>query len=452
MKCSTCGYDYLGKWDRCTRCGNRVTKATQKPSHTKLIEFPTKQRMAEKQEQTKPPLPAWRTELSQRVREIRAKKEGLGEGVMQTPVAPSEREAPAPSFAPAAQGHAQVASVESDKIGSLTRAKFMSRPLNPERGYAGLPQVESTPDKRSNSKLVQDALSRVQRASENARRSSLPRIEPSRPQPANTLVLDREATARVLEEPVLELDVQPITQPAVPPITQPLGQSVSRQVREVRPVAQDRRVTQPLAAAPAPATSVAVAREPLTVEKTVEGAQAVEVRRVQREAERVLQLDEEHCLDYLEAEVERVDRELHERHEVGDRVTVSTHVMINLVDLCVIGVSCAPFLALIKIVNGGFDDAGTRQSAAVICLAVAAFYLTLTQLLGNRTFGMMFTRTKVVNASTLGRPTPLMMLLRTAGYALSFAVALIGFIWVAVDTQRRSWHDRLSGTIIVSDM
>src|SRR5262245_37927172 len=89
MKCSSCGYDYPSKLSGCIRCGHKAARTTLKPSQTKLLEFPLKQRMAEQQEQSKPPVPAWRAELSERVREIRAKKEGVDTARPLSPAAPA---------------------------------------------------------------------------------------------------------------------------------------------------------------------------------------------------------------------------------------------------------------------------------------------------------------------------------------------------------------------------
>jgi uncharacterized RDD family membrane protein YckC len=431
MKCSTCGYDYLSKLTGCTRCGHRAARSTQKPSQTKLIEFPVKQRMAEKQEQSKTSIPAWRAELSEKVREIRAKKEELTTTSQPATLFPGD--SVPPDYTPS-RSHFPITTVEREKVGAVTRTKFSSRPTADEIAVAGVSRVESSSVKRSNTKLVQDALTRVQRASENARRSGLSRIEPSRPTPTtSSLNVDRQATARVLESPSLDAEIQPVIQ--------------------TRQIAYERRVTQPLHT-PAPISAIAVVTQPLIRQDPdlSNDVELVDTPVAPPDLECVKQLDEDHCLDYLEAEVERVDRKLHELMEIQDGVGMGTHLVINLVDLCVIGLSCAPFLALIKILNGKFDDAGTQQAAAGIILLIAAFYFLLTQLLSNRTFGMMVTSTKLVSSSTLNKPTPVMIFTRTAGYAVSLLVALIGFFWIAVDSQQRSLHDRISGTIVVSDM
>jgi uncharacterized RDD family membrane protein YckC len=40
-------------------------------------------------------------------------------------------------------------------------------------------------------------------------------------------------------------------------------------------------------------------------------------------------------------------------------------------------------------------------------------------------------------------------IVRALGAFLSLAVAGIGFIWVAFDDEKQSWHDKIAGTTIV---
>ena len=40
-------------------------------------------------------------------------------------------------------------------------------------------------------------------------------------------------------------------------------------------------------------------------------------------------------------------------------------------------------------------------------------------------------------------------IVRTLGCFLSLAVVGLGFIWVAIDDERQSWHDKIAGTTVV---
>ena len=40
-------------------------------------------------------------------------------------------------------------------------------------------------------------------------------------------------------------------------------------------------------------------------------------------------------------------------------------------------------------------------------------------------------------------------MVRTLGCFLSLAVVGLGFLWVAIDDDRQSWHDKIAGTVVV---
>ncbi len=42
------------------------------------------------------------------------------------------------------------------------------------------------------------------------------------------------------------------------------------------------------------------------------------------------------------------------------------------------------------------------------------------------------------------------VLIRLAGYLLSAAVLMLGFLWAAFSPRRQGWHDKLAGTIVVA--
>ena len=43
-------------------------------------------------------------------------------------------------------------------------------------------------------------------------------------------------------------------------------------------------------------------------------------------------------------------------------------------------------------------------------------------------------------------------IVRGLGGFLSLAVAGLGFIWVAFDQEKQSWHDKIAGTIVVQSL
>lgn len=80
----------------------------------------------------------------------------------------------------------------------------------------------------------------------------------------------------------------------------------------------------------------------------------------------------------------------------------------------------------------------------VFALYCAGFWTLL-----GRTPGMMVLGLRVV-AGDGGPPGAGRSVVRALGYWVS-AIALLGFLWVAVDPQRQGFHDKLAGTYVVYD-
>jgi uncharacterized RDD family membrane protein YckC len=156
-------------------------------------------------------------------------------------------------------------------------------------------------------------------------------------------------------------------------------------------------------------------------------------------------------LDYLEAEIKKVDRELARDRSQFESAPLSSRVISGVIDLIVIGLSSMPFIALIEITNGNFSARGTRVTVAAIVLLVSFFYLFLTQTLASKTFGMMITNTHVVELHTRQPLTARRALIRFIGYVIALAPAAIGMAWAIADPNNRGLHDLISGTVVVRD-
>ena len=63
--------------------------------------------------------------------------------------------------------------------------------------------------------------------------------------------------------------------------------------------------------------------------------------------------------------------------------------------------------------------------------------------------GKMAISAKIVDATTLGKPSIGQLLVRYLGYYVSFIVFCLGFIWVGIDARKQGWHDKMAGTVVV---
>jgi uncharacterized RDD family membrane protein YckC len=253
-------------------------------------------------------------------------------------------------------------------------------------------QIEIDLSPRTNDTIVEAALSRVRKAADPPVRTPAVKRESSRKVPANAFVTsDRHATARALE---VETELSPLTTGPLP---------------EIHETDLDDADTRAFFVA-----------------------------------------DEIEPCDYLEAEVRKVDRKLAAEFARNESPSLAVHLVIALADIIVIGFSSAPFMVLIN-ATIGFDNARSRPAAGIILAIISFFYLTVTQALCGKTFGMMLTNTRVVDSQSFESVSPGRALARTIGYFVALAPAAVGFLWAVVNKKRRGWHDLISGTLVARD-
>lgn len=413
MVCQGCGHNYPSTITRCPKCRLASNRRGQRSSDSRLIEFPKKSRVAERSEQSQTALPAWRAELNEKVRAIQARRNNPA---LQTQTVETHQ-----TVTLDLEQTTGAAAVRQPELHGRSRAA-------PSRERHSEP-VSGRAEPRSSDTIVEAALTRVRRASENASRAALPKIEPVRPMSQTApLVMDKEATARALDP--------------TPEITQQARVS-TMPLPDVTPT----RILRP-----------DIAEEPQRITRRIEADPSVQkedsfisVSETATECSRVIVLDEDAPLDYLEAEIRKVDQVLSAEFSKSDSPSLFTHVVINAIDISTIVISSMPFLALIGLYNGAFALDQTRMASIVIVSLIAFFYLSLTQCLCGRTFGMMFTNTYVIDARTAEPVTPQRALWRSAGYLLAIAPAMIGLLLIAFNRKRRGLHDYITDTQVACD-
>jgi uncharacterized RDD family membrane protein YckC len=63
--------------------------------------------------------------------------------------------------------------------------------------------------------------------------------------------------------------------------------------------------------------------------------------------------------------------------------------------------------------------------------------------------GKMAIGAKIVDATTLGKPTTGQMVGRYFAYYLSIFGLMLGFFWIGIDPRKQGWHDKLAGTVVI---
>lgn len=100
----------------------------------------------------------------------------------------------------------------------------------------------------------------------------------------------------------------------------------------------------------------------------------------------------------------------------------------------------------------GFAGIGIGENdpgAALIVHAMLAVIVIAFWIGRDATPGKMILEAVIVDARTLGKPTPKQYLIRYLAYFLSAFPLCLGFLWAAFDARKQGWHDKLAGTVVI---
>jgi uncharacterized RDD family membrane protein YckC len=155
-------------------------------------------------------------------------------------------------------------------------------------------------------------------------------------------------------------------------------------------------------------------------------------------------------------EAEESKQELEPRRELNERAHAGLYPVAPMwdrriaamIDIACLLFACGGFLALFGSLGGHLSLSKLSAAVCLTALAVVYFqYFALFTIFGGTTPGMMLRNLQVVSF-TGDEPTPKQMLLRSAGYMLSAAPCLMGFVWAVWDEDGLTWHDRFSKTYL----
>lgn len=63
--------------------------------------------------------------------------------------------------------------------------------------------------------------------------------------------------------------------------------------------------------------------------------------------------------------------------------------------------------------------------------------------------GKMAITAQIVDAKTGGKPSTQQLLLRYLGYYVGAVPLFLGLIWIAFDSRKQGWHDKMAGTVVI---
>jgi len=274
-----------------------------------------------------------------------------------------------------------------------------------------LPQAEAAPM----NPLVAAALRRIERAHSQPGNSS-----------AAAIVLDYS------EQTTLDLNPPP-TEPAIDEIISKPERVHNLAVVPTPEVTQTEEVSK--------AEEVSPAEEVRLAERVA----PAEVAPEKRKPRRVIGEQNDPALNYLDS----VPTAIRVESRKYNSAPIFRRILSALTDLVVVGLLSSPILALTGLTNFDWRNPRLIGFAAGSFLVVGFLYLTVSVAFTGRTIGMKLFSLRVIDARTGLIPTGSQSAGRSLVYLLSLASAGVALIYLFINQENHTVHDRFTRTAVI---
>lgn len=129
-------------------------------------------------------------------------------------------------------------------------------------------------------------------------------------------------------------------------------------------------------------------------------------------------------------------------------------VLASVVDSILLGIIVYPIaFAIYGEEYFDFANAGGLRGTADMLLQYVfpAIAIVLFWIYRSATPGKLMMKAKIVDADTLEKPEVWQWVVRYLGYYVSIFTLFIGFLWVAFDSRKQGFHDKLGRTVVIYD-
>ncbi len=125
-------------------------------------------------------------------------------------------------------------------------------------------------------------------------------------------------------------------------------------------------------------------------------------------------------------------------------------VLATLIDsVLIMAITLPPLLAIYGLAYLENDEAISGLADILISNILPMIVVILFWAKKQATPGKMAVSARIVDAETGGKPSKKQCVGRYFAYILSAIPLGLGFLWVAFDAKKQSWHDKLAGTVVV---
>jgi uncharacterized RDD family membrane protein YckC len=127
--------------------------------------------------------------------------------------------------------------------------------------------------------------------------------------------------------------------------------------------------------------------------------------------------------------------------------------LLDAIVLSVLTAAIAPLIGMGGVVETSTGAAGVEVNyrANALGTLIGLVYFVGFWSLRGQTVGMIPFRLRVVRVADGSRVDLVIGLLRYVGLIISFVALFLGVVWVAFDSRKQGWHDKIAGTLVVRD-
>ncbi len=402
--------------------------------------------------------PAWRKELSERVREIQQRR--AREAALETDAVITTSAATAETERPLADA--------SDATGKAVR-----KSLDANAKQLGLVPPQDAPEVNP---IVVAALQRIERARQHSTSSSmLPRSTSGRTA-ATAAARVAEEQFEPMTEPAAATHLQAVSKPEARAVSEPAQPEVSpteaRQnniettlepvrvpslvavpskpvVKSAPPAEASAKEATPASASAKllSATETVSTSTPDTKTTSPETSAAATETSAKPLSRRIEGVIDDSWLTRLDEEI--LPKVVEPKDVYVNRASRTRRFFAGLTDLILMAFLCAPFGAVIELTIGNWRDPRVSGSMAGIVVVLMFLYLTCSTALAGRTPGMKLFSLHTVDATNALVPKTGQCVRRSLIYMLTLAAGGIGILYALLNSEGRTAHDKLSGTMVV---
>lgn len=139
------------------------------------------------------------------------------------------------------------------------------------------------------------------------------------------------------------------------------------------------------------------------------------------------------------------------RKSQDDYAPFTARISAGVIDVISVIFLSSPIAAALELAYGNWSDSRTMLTMTISAITITFLYVAAATALAGRTWGMALVNLRAVDVESGMIPTTSQAVRRAAAYVVSLALFGLGLLYALIDPERRGAHDHFSGTVVVRE-